>query len=281
LLTGLTLTAPNGANAVAGGINVLDLPGGAGCESFDGGMAYDFELWNTPTAFYACSYDTGRAAVIQQPIKTLTYYARGVVSLGGRHEVSLEVTGSDANSAKSFSEAQLSANTTNLPIAYPRNAITAPTYDAVFNQIRAAFPERGATGGARRPLRPTDLLSLPLHRLRPARICHRYEDDAHRARHRRSARRRLGLPGRRLLCDQRILLGTRVRLLLPRHARQRRTRSQRAPSARLGRRSARPGRRLQQRPDQPVHHRPVGRGPSRRCRAFRRKARRCTAAATR
>jgi iron complex outermembrane receptor protein len=140
LLTGLTLTAPNGANAAAGGINVLDLPGGAGCESFDGGMAYDFELWNTPTAFYACSYDTGRAAVIQQPIQTLTYYARGVVSMGGNHEVSLEVTGSDADSAKSFSEPQLSANTTNLPIAYPRNALTAPTYDAVFNQIRAAFP---------------------------------------------------------------------------------------------------------------------------------------------
>jgi len=37
LLTGLTLTAPNGANAASGGINVLDLPGGAGCGSFDGG----------------------------------------------------------------------------------------------------------------------------------------------------------------------------------------------------------------------------------------------------
>jgi iron complex outermembrane receptor protein len=140
LLTGLTLTAPNGANAAAGGINILDLPGGAGCESFDGGMAYDFELWNTPTAFYACSYDTGRAAVIQQPIQTLTYYARGVVSMGGNHEVSLEVTGSDANSAKSFSEAQLSANTTNLPIAYPLNPMTAATYNSVFGQIRAAFP---------------------------------------------------------------------------------------------------------------------------------------------
>ena len=41
LLQGLTLTAPNGANAVGGGINVLNLPGGAGCASMDGGMAYD------------------------------------------------------------------------------------------------------------------------------------------------------------------------------------------------------------------------------------------------
>jgi iron complex outermembrane receptor protein len=139
LLTGLTLTAPNGANAAAGGINILDLPGGAGCETMDGGMAYDFELWNTPTAFYACSWDTGRAAVIQQPIKTLTYYGRGVLSLGGDHEISLEVTGSDATSAKSFSNGQYTANTTNLPVAYPLNAMTAPTYNTVFNAIRAAF----------------------------------------------------------------------------------------------------------------------------------------------
>ena len=141
LLTGLTLTAPNGANAAAGGINFLDLPGGAGCESMDGGMAYDHALWNTPTAFYACAWDTGRAAVIQQPIDTLTYFGRGVLRLGGEHQVSLEVTGSDATSAKSFSHAQLSANTTNLPIAYPLNASTAVTYNQVFNAIRGAFTD--------------------------------------------------------------------------------------------------------------------------------------------
>ena len=140
LLTGLTLTAPNGANAAAGGINYLDLPGGAGCETMDGGMAYDEQLWNTPTAFYACAWDTGRAAVIQQPIDTLTYFGRGVLRVSGDHQVSLEVTGSDANSAKSFSNAQLSANTTSLPIAFPLNANTAPTYNAVFNAIRGAFP---------------------------------------------------------------------------------------------------------------------------------------------
>ncbi|MEI9928132.1 MAG: TonB-dependent receptor [Sphingomonas sp.] len=140
LLTGLTLTAPNGANAASGGINTLDLPGGAGCGSMDGGMPYDETLWNTPSAIYACSWDTGRAAVIQQPIQTLTYYGRGVVRVAGSHELSLEVTGSDAKSAKSFSNAQLTANTTNLPVAYPLNASTATQYNTIFNAIRAAFP---------------------------------------------------------------------------------------------------------------------------------------------
>ena len=139
LLTGLTLTLPNGSNGAAGGINILDLPGGAGCSSVEGGLPYDEVLWNLPTAQYACSWDTGRAAVIQQPIQTLTYYARGVVRFAGDHEASLEVTGSDADSSKSFSANQYSASATTLPWAYPRNALTAATYDQVFNAIRSAF----------------------------------------------------------------------------------------------------------------------------------------------
>lgn len=137
LLTGLTITAPNGANAAAGGINPLLGVGGAGCSSVDGGLPYDYQLWNAPTAYYACAWDTGRAAVIQQPIDTLTYYGRAVARIAGAHDISFEVTGSDATSAKSFSNAQLSANTTNLPWAYPLNSLTADTYNSVFNAIRS------------------------------------------------------------------------------------------------------------------------------------------------
>ncbi|WP_326523411.1 TonB-dependent receptor domain-containing protein [Sphingomonas sp.] len=139
LLTGLTLTAPNGANAAGGGINILDVPGGAGCTSFDGGMAYDEALWNVPGAIYSCAWDTGRAAVIQQPIETLTYFGRAVARVFGDHQISLEVTGSKATSAKSFSHAQLSANATNLNIAYPLTPGTAATYNQVFNAIRNTF----------------------------------------------------------------------------------------------------------------------------------------------
>ena len=131
----------------AGGINVLNLPGGAGCETMDGGMAYDAALWNAPNARYACAWDTGRAAVIQQPIQTLTYYARGVVRIAQDHELSLEVTGSDAKSAKSFSNAQVSSNTSNFQVAYPLNALTASSYNAVYNAIAAQFPGVAANYG--------------------------------------------------------------------------------------------------------------------------------------
>lgn len=139
LLTGLTITAPNGANAASGGINPLDVPGGAGCQSMDGGLPYDEVLWAVPTAFYACAWDTGRAAVIQQPIQTLTYYGRAVGRILDDHELSFEITGSNADSAKRFSNAQLSANTSNLPWAFPRTAATAATYDSVVAAIRSVI----------------------------------------------------------------------------------------------------------------------------------------------
>ena len=143
LTSGLTLTAPNGGNAASGGINVLDLPGGAGCTSMDGGQDYDWQLWTSPNNYYACAWDTGRAAVLQQPIETLTYYARGTAVLGGS-EAYVEVTGSKADSSKRFSHNQLSSNTSSLPLAYPLNSLTKTTYDSIFNSLRSAFSGNAA-----------------------------------------------------------------------------------------------------------------------------------------
>lgn len=131
---------PGTTTPALGGVNPLRLPGGAGCGSVDGGMNYDSVLYNTPNAALACSWDTGRAATLQQPINTLTYYGRATARIGGRHEIYAEVTGSDANSAKIFSNNQYSANNTSLPIAYPLNALTAATYNAVYNSIVAVLP---------------------------------------------------------------------------------------------------------------------------------------------
>lgn len=129
---------PGTATRADGGINVLDLPGGQGCSSMDGGMPYDEALWNAPGAAWACAWDTGRAAVLQQPIETLTYYVRGTAALGGS-EAYVEVTGSKANSSKRFSNNQFSSNTSNLPIYYPLNALTASTYNNIYNSIAGAM----------------------------------------------------------------------------------------------------------------------------------------------
>ena len=139
---------PGTTTPANGGVNILDLPGGAGCSTFDGGMAYDQVLWNTPGAALACAWDTGRAATLQQPIKTLTYYGRATAKLGD-HELYAEVTGSDARSSKVFSNNQYSSSlstVSSLPIAYPLNPLTAPTYNAVYDQLAAVLPALGAVG---------------------------------------------------------------------------------------------------------------------------------------
>lgn len=146
LLSGVSLIPTSGGTAASGGINTLDLPGGAGCESFDGGMAYDSALWANDSARFACAWDTGRAAILQQPLETLTYYGRATVALGD-HRISAEVTGSQADSSKQFSSNQYAGNTSTTPLYYPRNANTAAVYDSIYNQLVTVFPAIAANYG--------------------------------------------------------------------------------------------------------------------------------------
>jgi iron complex outermembrane recepter protein len=127
----------------SGGINVLDLPGGAGCKSIDGMAPYDDLLWDFPQAQFACAWDTGRAAVLQQPVKSLNYVGRGSLKLG-EHLASLELTGSKVDSAKRFSNLQITPNTSTQNYAYPRNSITAPVYDDIARRLVAVFPTLAA-----------------------------------------------------------------------------------------------------------------------------------------
>jgi iron complex outermembrane receptor protein len=130
----------------SGGINVLDLPGREGCGSIPGQAPYDAELWLSPTSALACAWDTGRAAVLQQPLETLTWVGRAVARFG-EHEVSVEATGSDANAIKRFSNVQLTPNTTSQNYAHP---VGAPGYETVYQRLVQTFPELGSR--ARAPL---------------------------------------------------------------------------------------------------------------------------------
>ena len=140
LLSGVTLLEAGATVPATGGINILDLPGGAGCASMDGGMAYDDQLWANTSARFACAWDTGRAAVLQQPLETLTYYGRATAKLGD-HQFYAEITGSDADSSKRFSNNQYAGNATTLPLYYPLNTTTAATYNDVYNKLLAVFPQ--------------------------------------------------------------------------------------------------------------------------------------------
>ncbi len=123
----------------SGGLNVLDLPGAEGCASISGQAPYDALLWNVPTAALACAWDTGRAAVLQQPLDDVSLVARATMRLG-EHQLAAEITGSQTDSAKRFSNVQLTPNTSTQQLRFPRNAASQAAYDAVFNRLLAAFP---------------------------------------------------------------------------------------------------------------------------------------------
>ncbi len=134
------------------GINILDLPGQAGCGSVDGMSPYDEVLWASPAAKYGCAWDTGRAAVLQQPVKNTNLVSRLTFKLG-EHQLFGEAVLGKSESAKLFSNNQISSGsdtaTTSLPngtvvpspfrnLRYPS---TGASYNEVFNILVAAFPQ--------------------------------------------------------------------------------------------------------------------------------------------
>ena len=138
---------PGGGTQTYNGINVLDLPGGAGCSSVDGMGAYDELLWATPAARFGCAWDTGRAAVLQQPVKNSNLVARGTLRLG-EHQVYAELTAAQVESAKRFSANQISSSTNSanplFNLGYPS---TGASYNFVFNELVKTFPQLEANRG--------------------------------------------------------------------------------------------------------------------------------------
>ena len=132
---------PGGTLAFSGGINVLDLPGGAGCSSVDGMQAYDEVLWAIPNARFACAWDTGRAAMIQQPVDDLNFVGRAAMRIGSQAQVFVEATASKVDTKKSFSNNQLSTSTSSTSplfnLLYPS---TGAAYTQIFNALVAVFP---------------------------------------------------------------------------------------------------------------------------------------------
>ncbi|TXG01720.1 TonB-dependent receptor domain-containing protein [Massilia arenae] len=142
--TGTGPTLPGGGVAY-NGVSLLDLPGGAGCNSIDGMDVYDEKLWDTPSAGYGCAWDTGRAAVLQQPVKNTNALARATFN-AGEHQLFAEAVGSRVEVAKRFSPNQVSpsASTFGPTSFYPS---TGAAYDRVYNDLVKVFPGISANYG--------------------------------------------------------------------------------------------------------------------------------------
>lgn len=142
--TGTGPTLPGGTVAY-NGISLLDLPGGPGCDSIDGMGAYDEKLWDSPGAAYGCAWDTGRAAVLQQPVKNTNALARATFRIG-EHELFAEGVASRVEVAKRFSPNQISPSSSTFGPSsfYPS---TGAAYNDVYNALVQVFPSISANYG--------------------------------------------------------------------------------------------------------------------------------------
>lgn len=136
------------------GINIIDLPTNtAGYAGYDGMGPYAELLWNSPASKYGSAWDTGRAAVLQQPVKNTNFVGRGSFKLG-EHLLTVEAVIGRSESTKSFSANQISSSTsTTNPfynLAYPS---TGSDYNRVFNALVAFFPALEVNRGQPIPFR--------------------------------------------------------------------------------------------------------------------------------
>ncbi len=140
------------------GINVLDLPGQAGCSSVDGMSPYQEALWASPSAKYGCAWDTGRAAVIQQPVKNTNLLSRLTFKLG-EHQLFAEAVIGKSESAKSFSPNQITSGSNTANTTLPNGTVvpspfrdlrypsTGASYTDIFNRLVASFPSQEVNRG--------------------------------------------------------------------------------------------------------------------------------------
>ncbi|MEY4924519.1 MAG: hypothetical protein RL598_1038, partial [Verrucomicrobiota bacterium] len=136
------------------GINIIDLPTNtAGYAGYDGMGPYAELLWNSPASKYGSAWDTGRAAVLQQPVKNTNFVGRGSFKLG-EHLLTVEAVIGRSESTKSFSSNQISSSTATTNafynLAYPS---TGSDYNRVFNALVAFFPALEVNRGQPIPFR--------------------------------------------------------------------------------------------------------------------------------
>lgn len=133
-------------------VNLLDLPGGAGCENGGDMMGpYDPDIWAGPASRYACAWDYGRARTIQQPVETTQFVGRATWRLSDNHQMYFEAMGSDVTSKRHFEAQQItsSANAGATALdAYELNDRTADTYNMVYDGLASYFGTDNLVYGA-------------------------------------------------------------------------------------------------------------------------------------
>lgn len=155
---------PANSSLRVNGINIVDLPTNTtGYTGYDGMGPYDEALWNSASAKYGSAWDTGRAAVLQQPVKNTSFVTRGSYKFR-EHILTGEAIVARSDSTKSFSPNQITSSTASTTttangttvanpfynLAYPS---TGADYNRVYSALVAYFPSSVINYGAPIPFR--------------------------------------------------------------------------------------------------------------------------------
>ncbi len=146
-LIGTGLVDPlDGQSIIA--VNILDLPGAAGCETGGDMMGpYDQRLWSSESSRYACAWDYPAAARIQQPQESIDFIGRASFKLAEEHMATLEFVASEVDVSKAFEPYQISPSSTFGPDTwYPS---TGESYDLIYNALADYFGEDQLNYGER------------------------------------------------------------------------------------------------------------------------------------
>ena len=140
-------------------VNILNLPGGAGCENGGPAMGpYDYRLWDSGSSKYACAWDYPAAQALQQPQDSLQFLGRATLRIGDNHRFYAEAMGSRVKSEREYEPLQLTSSASLTSVMgpgtwYPLNPNTKDTYDKVYNALAAYFGTANLTYGNPIPYR--------------------------------------------------------------------------------------------------------------------------------
>lgn len=152
------LTDPDGGGAMRY-INILNLPGGAGCVNGGDNMGpYDYRLWDGASSKYACAWDYPAAQALQQPQDSLQALGRATFKLGEKHQFYVEAMASRVVSEREYEPLQLTSSASATSVMnpstwYPLNAGTQATYDMIYDALADYFGTANLVYGNKIPYR--------------------------------------------------------------------------------------------------------------------------------
>ena len=101
-------------------INILNLPGGAGCENGGPAMGpYAYRLWEFSGAKYACAWDYPAAQALQQPSKSVQALGRVTFKISDEHRFYAEAMASRVDSRREYEPLQLSSSASATSVMSP------------------------------------------------------------------------------------------------------------------------------------------------------------------